>query len=139
MTVYRSYADIAIGEVFPPEPARFVVSDAVVDAFAGATADDAVAAAGGRGPRAVPPALAVIYLTPVLQARGGRPGGVHAKQALVFHRPVHVGDVLLSQGKVTGKYVKKGRNYVVSQTETRDARGRLVATGVTTGIWGPEE
>jgi 3-hydroxybutyryl-CoA dehydratase len=133
MTVHRRYADVVVGEVFPPEPARFEVSDAVVAALADATGSEA-----RHDARLAPPELAVIYLTPVLQARGGRPGGVHARQSLAFHRAVHVGDVLFTQGRVTGKYEKKGRNYVVSQTQTHDAEGRLVTTGVTTGIWGPE-
>lgn len=139
MTAYRRFADIAVGEVFPPQPTRFEVTDGVVDAFLDATTGpNARYARRADGTRVAPAAIAAVYIIEAMKARGGRPGGVHAKQKFTFHRPPRVGDVLFTQGRVTEKYEKKGRNYLVSETETRDAAGALVTTGVTVGIWGPE-
>ena len=140
MTTYRRYADIAIGEVFPPAPTRFEVTDAIVDAFLAATGDASVHyLPQARSARLAPPALAAVYVVEALKARGGRPGGVHAKQQFIFHREPTVGDVLFTQGRVSDKYERKGRNYIVSETRTTDAAGNLVTTGITTGIWGSEE
>lgn len=141
MAGFVRYDDVEIGWRFPPEPADFAVTDAVVDDFCDATNDGSglydVPADGSA--RRAPPMIAAIYLIDVLKARGGPPGGVHAKQQLSFHRVIHVGDVLRTQGRMTGKYVKKGRRYVVAETETRNQRGDLVTTGVITSIWGSEE
>jgi len=140
MTNHRRYADVRVGETFPPEPTRFEVTDAIVDAFLVATGDTSLNyPPPNDGIRKAPPALAAVYVTEALRARGGRPGGVHAKQRFIFHRMAAVGDVLFTQGSVVDKYERRGRNWIVSETVTRDAEGALVTTGVTTGIWGAEE
>lgn len=140
MSTDRRYCDIAIGDVFPPEPTRFEVTDAIVDAFLAATGDArAHHVRRSDGARPAPPALAAVYIVEALKARGGRPGGVHARQRFVFHREPMVGDVLFTQGRVADKYERKGRRYIVSETITKDAEGTLVTTGITTGIWGQGE
>jgi len=138
---YLRYDDVAIGWHFPAEPSRFDVTDAVVDRFCAATGDETglYGAPDGEGQRLAPPMIAAVYLINVLKARGGPPGGVHAKQQLAFHERIYVGDTLSTQGCVTDKYIKKERRYVVASTETRNQRGELVATGLITSIWGREE
>ena len=140
MPAYRRYSDVAIGDLFPPSPSAFAVTDAVVDAFCSATGERSgwSAPAGPSGRRAAPPTLAAAYIMEVMRARGGPPGGVHAKQKFTFLRAPEVGDVLFSQGQVVEKFEKKGRNYVVATTETRDVGGALVCAGVITSIWGVE-
>lgn len=135
------YDDLEIGWLFPAEPSRFAVTDAVVDKFCAATEDHPglYDTPPDGGARRAPPMIAAVYLIEVLKARGGPPGGVHAKQQLSFHKVVHVGDELLTQGRVTAKYVKKERRYVVAETETRNQRGEVVASGVITSIWGTEQ
>ncbi len=130
MPTFRAYADVQIGDVCPPTPARFAVTQAIADAFRAATLDDE------PNPSAAPSMLAAVYLIQVLQSRGSPPGGVHAKQSVRFHRRLAVGDVLLTSGTVTDKFWRKERPYVVMAFETRDAQGALVASGVTTSIWG---
>ena len=141
MAEFVRYDDVEIGWRFPSEPADFAVTDAVVDDFCAATSDGSglygVPTDGSA--RLAPPMIAAVYLIDVLKARDGPPGGVHAKQQLSFHRVVNVGDVLHTQGRVTDKYIKNDRRYVVAETETRNQRGEIVTTGVITSIWGPEE
>ncbi|MEM9682147.1 MAG: MaoC family dehydratase N-terminal domain-containing protein [Pseudomonadota bacterium] len=141
MADYLRYDDVEIGWLFPAQPADFVVTDEVVSKFCAATADGSglYEAQDDGSPRRAPPMMAAIYLIDILKARGGPPGGVHAKQQLSFHRVIHVGDVLQTQGRVTDKYIKKERRYVVAEAETRNQKGQLVATGVITSIWGREE
>ena len=69
--------------------------------------------------------VAAVYLIDLLKARGSPPGGIHAKQAIRFHRALAVGDRLSLQGRVVDKYVRKERPYVVSDFEAHDADGEL--------------
>jgi hypothetical protein len=48
----------------------------------------------------------------------------HARQ----HSPAYVGDRLVVSGKITDKYVKRGRTYIDYYLEVRTAEGRLVTT-----------
>lgn len=141
MSAYVRYDNVDIGWKFPAEPAEFAVTDAVVDKFCSATDDRSglYEVPPDGGVRRAPPMIAAVYLIDVLKARGGPPGGVHAKQNLAFHHALHVGDLLRTQACVTDKYVKKERRYVVAETETRNQRGEVVATGVITSIWGPDQ
>jgi len=129
----RRYTDLQVGDICPPEPARFEVTQAVVTAFRHATQDDAV------DPSTAPSMLAAVYLIEVLQSRGSPPGGVHAKQSFKFHRRIAVGDMLLTSGTVTSKFLRKDRPYVTMSFETHDAQERLVASGLTTSVWGSAE
>ena len=135
----RRYADVAIGEIAPREPAIFRITDDVVDAFCRATGDTSPRYAKIRGkPRIAPPQIAAAYIIEVQQARGGPAGGVHAKQKFHFHRAPIVGDVLSTQGTIVDKYEKNGRKYFVTKTVTQDVKGELVAEGLITSIWGRE-
>ena len=80
--------------------------------------------------------IAAVYLVDLLKARLSPPGGIHAKQAIRFHRTVKIGDRLSLQGRVIEKYVRKERPYVVSDFEARTADGELVSSGRITSIWG---
>jgi hypothetical protein len=44
------------------------------------------------------------------------------------HSPVYVGERLIVSGKITDKYVKRGRTYIDYYLEVRTAEGRLVTT-----------
>lgn len=85
----------------------------------------------------VPPGLAFVYLSECIQdlLRDKPPGGVHAKQKLVFHEPIRRGDVLTTSLRVQDKYVKRGRKHVGFQTNTVNQHGKTVLTGVRTSIW----
>lgn len=66
-----------------------------------------------------------------LMAKGGLI--LHGEQEFIYHRPVEVGDVLVSEGKITDAYQKesKGRimSFIVQETNWRDDKtGEPVVT-----------
>ena len=66
-----------------------------------------------------------------LMAKGGLI--LHGEQEFLYHRPVQVGDVLVSEGKITDAYQKesKGRTmtFIVSETNWCDEKtGEPVVT-----------
>jgi 3-hydroxybutyryl-CoA dehydratase len=128
---YQRYDDIAVGDRFPDAPARFEVTAADIESFRLATQDSAQSVEA-------PALLAAVYLRPAQNALKGPPGGIHAKQAFKFLRPVRAGDVLETRLEVMEKYEKKGRRYLVSQTATHNQDGQLVTRGLMTSIWGQE-
>ena len=134
MGEYRRYEEVSVGDVFPAEPLRFAVTEEVVDGFLAATAN-----AGGAyraAPRRAPSMIAAVYLIDLLMARRSPPGGIHAKQAIRFHRAAAVGESLNIQARVVEKYLRKERSYVVSDFEARGADGSLVSSGRVTSVWG---
>jgi acyl dehydratase len=136
MSEYRHYDEVAVGDVFPAEPLRFMVTREKVASFLQATGNRNPAYASGTGQ--APSMMAAIYLIELLRHRKSPPGGIHAKQAIRFHRPLAVNETLLLQGWVVEKYLRKERPYVVSDFEARGDDGELVASGRVTSIWGKD-
>lgn len=139
MPDYRRFDDVAVGDVFPPEPLRFHVGADVVDGFLSATGNDSPHYHAGRGSHAAPSMIASVYLIDLIMARRSPPGGIHAKQTIRFHRGIDVGETLSIQATVVEKYVRKERPYVVSEFEAKAADGSLVSTGRVTSIWGKDQ
>jgi 3-hydroxybutyryl-CoA dehydratase len=139
MSDYRRFDDVAVGDVFPAEPLRFHVGSDVVDGFLSATGNDSPQHRAGQGTRAAPSMIASVYLIDLIMARRSPPGGIHAKQAIRFHRGIDVGETLSIQAKVVEKYVRKERPYIVSEFEAKAADGSLVSTGRVTSIWGKDQ
>lgn len=134
MTAFRRFDDVAVGDVFPAEPLTFEVSRQVVDGFLAATGNESDLYAGGE--RRAPSMIASVYLINLLLARRSPPGGIHAKQAIRFHRALEVGETVWIQGRVVEKFVRKERRYVVADFETRGGDGSLVSSGRISSIWG---
>ena len=70
---------------------------------------------------------------PIENLRGKGRAILHGEQEFIYHRPVQVGDVLVSEGKITDAYQKesKGRTmtFIVSETNWRDDKtGEPVVT-----------
>ena len=59
---------------------------------------------------------------------------VHAGQKTEILEIPRMGDTLTVTGVVAEKFVRKGRRYVVSSTQTCDSSGRALAKGETTGV-----
>jgi len=137
MADYRRYAEVAVGDVYPPDPLRFRVAADVVEGFVAATGNDDSHYAGAS--HRAPSMIASVYLVDLLASRRSPPGGIHAKQAIRFHRAVMVDEILSIQATVVEKYVRKDRPYVVSDFEVRGDDGILVASGRITSIWGRDE
>ena len=59
-------------------------------------------------------------------------GGLHAEQHFVYHRPIRVGDVLVSVSRLGEEWEKHGRSgrlrFREQITEFRDEAGELVVT-----------
>lgn len=137
MSSYRRYDEVALGDVFPDVPLDFAVTAEIVDGFLSATGNSDGAYSGA--PRRAPSMIASVYLIDLLNARRSPPGGIHAKQAMRFHRPVEVGETLKLQATVVEKYTRKERPYVVSDFEARGQDGSLVSSGRITSIWGRDQ
>ena len=127
----RRYEDVAVGDVFPAEPLHFAVTQERVAAFLAATGST-----GPTGEGLAPSMMACVYLIDLLAARQSPPGGIHAKQALRFHRQPRIGETLAIQARVTETYLRKERPYGVSEFEARGEDGSLVSSGRVTSIWG---
>jgi 3-hydroxybutyryl-CoA dehydratase len=139
MDDFTRYDDVLVGDVFPKSPLAFQFDEAVVAAFRSVvSADDDVGKNSGER-KTVPSMIAAVYLIDLLAARRSPPGGVHAKQAMKFHRPVRMGEILSIQGTVVDKYLRKERPYVVASYEARGEDGSLVSTGIITTIWGKDQ
>ncbi|MGH1489984.1 MAG: MaoC family dehydratase [Acidimicrobiales bacterium] len=106
-------------------------------------ATQALAAAGQ-----VPPDL-ITGMTLFLLARQPRPatsdkskpkkasaiaGGVWVREQFTIHRPLGTVDAFEVTGESTGRYVKKGRRYGTTRSQSHDSDGRLVASNLTTGL-----
>ncbi len=135
MSEFRRYDEVSVGDVFPAEPLGFSVTPEAVDAFLSATG----AALRPGSARHAPSMIASVYLIELLAARRSPPGGIHAKQAIRFHRAFEIGERLDIQATVVEKYMRKERPYVVSDFEARGADGSLVSSGRITSIWGPDQ
>jgi acyl dehydratase len=53
--------------------------------------------------------------------------GLHADEELWFNEPVFVGERVTIRGRYVDKYVKRGKGYVVLESEARGEDGRLLA------------
>ena len=61
--------------------------------------------------------------------------GIWAKSEHEFLKPMRVGSKVSIHGKIVDKYVKRGRNYVVTEYETLDEAGDVVMRSRETGIY----
>lgn len=139
MTGWRKYSELKIGDTFPDLPARYSVTAEVIAAYdeissSAALADRAPVRAGGIAS----PMLAALYIRGAQNALKGPPGGIHAKQHFTFFKTVAAGDELATVLTIREKFEKKGRNFVVCETETTNQHGEKVSVGRITSIWGKE-
>lgn len=140
MSALQRYDAVQVGDTFPPVPLAFSIDADVVDAFLVATGDQgAFYGVGDNGMRRAPSMIAAVYLVSLLTARRSPPGGIHAKQAVRFHRALSVGETLTIQARVVEKYVRKERPYVVADFQAHGADGGLAASGRVTSIWGKDQ
>ncbi len=59
---------------------------------------------------------------------------IWAKSEHEFLKPVKVGSKIFIRGKVVDKYIKRDRNYVVTEFETTDESGEVIMRSRETGI-----
>ncbi len=59
---------------------------------------------------------------------GGPDARIHYEYHSRQHSPAYAGERLIVSGKITDRYVKRGRTYIDYYLEVRTAEGRLVTT-----------
>jgi len=90
---------------------------------------------GTNGRRVVPSCFSLqnyVYLLAQQSAWGL--GGVHTAQESEYFNPLHVGDRVVSRGKIVDRYQKKGRNYFVMDYIVEIGQGTPLAKHRITGI-----
>lgn len=136
MADYLLFDELEIGLTFPDKPVEYPVVGSQVNQYLTATGDTSAAFKETTGAKQLaPPSLSAIYMIEAMKALKSPPGGVHAKQKFVFHQPAYVGDTLFTTCFIKEKYVKKGRNYVVMESVTKNQNGEPVTTSEITRIW----
>ena len=91
-----------------------------------------------------PPELPTGFTLALLQGQPRHPGaapgegavagGVWVREQWTLHAPVPLGIRLTLSGESLRSYVRRGREYTVTRSETRDASGRLLVSNLTTGL-----
>jgi acyl dehydratase len=61
-------------------------------------------------------------------------GGVWVREQVTFHRPVRVGEELVTTGAIARRFARGGRLYSVTTSTTRNACDELVVSSCTTGL-----
>ena len=61
--------------------------------------------------------------------------GIWAKSEHEFLKPIRVGGKVFIHGKIIDKFVKRGRNYVVTEYETLDEGGEVLMRSRETGVY----
>ncbi|MBN1383107.1 MAG: hypothetical protein JXA41_15690 [Deltaproteobacteria bacterium] len=77
--------------------------------------------------RYAPPGMTVVYHSRIkFQARPDLKAAIWAKTEHEFVKPLKMGSTISIRGRVIDKFVKKDRNYLVCEFETRDENGELL-------------
>ena len=61
-------------------------------------------------------------------------GGVWVREQFTVHAPVPLDEELVISGASLRRFVRKGRCYTVTSSQTRDGSGRRIASNCTTGL-----
>ncbi len=93
----------------------------------------------GQAPPELPTGLTLALLQGQPRESGDRrpgavSGGVWVREQFTVHAPVPLGEPLSISGASLRRFARKGRQYAVTRSETRDASGRLIASNLTTGL-----
>ena len=60
---------------------------------------------------------------------------IWAKSEQEFLKPMKLGSKIFIRGRVVDKYIKRGRNYMVTDLETTDENGEMLMRSRETGIY----
>jgi len=61
--------------------------------------------------------------------------GIWAKSEHEFIKPMRLGSTITITGRISEKYIKRGRKYSVAEYETRDESGNLLLISRETGVY----
>ncbi|MYZ47023.1 MaoC/PaaZ C-terminal domain-containing protein [Propylenella binzhouense] len=121
------------------DPARYDPTDAAIKAYCYAIdcQDPWYFGATDRfGERIVPSAMVLKELMWFYQTRYDRSlvRGFHQREVARYHRPVPFGIPLVVTGTNTAKYVKRGRGYLIHESEARGPDGTLYVSQINTEL-----
>lgn len=138
-------SDLAAGDEF--KPVEYVLTGFMCSEYAHGVETNQEWFHGGHGGarQLRPPTMIHVDKMRILEANclkeqrvsaGGRistePGGpdarIHYEYHSRQHSPAYVGERLIVSGRITDKYVKRGRTYIDYYLEVRTSDGRLVTT-----------
>jgi hypothetical protein len=132
-------SDLEAGDVF--EPVEYVLTAFMASEYAHGVEENwewfhSSRAPGGRQMR--PPTMIHVDKMRILEKncrkeqRVGGAKGPHARIHYEYfarqHSPAYVGERLVVSGRITDRYVKRGRTYIDYYLEVRTSDGRLVTT-----------
>jgi acyl dehydratase len=86
------------------------------------------------GGRIAPPTLFDNETLRILDTRYARFGSIHAKQSWRFLAPVRVGTRVDVNVRISDKYVRRDKGYMVMTLTATDDTGRTVCTGTHTSV-----
>ena len=121
-------SDLEAGDVF--DPVEYVLTAFMVSEYAHGVEESwewfhSFRAPGGRQMR-------ILEKNCLKEQRVGGAKGPHARIHYEYfarqHSPAYVGERLVVSGRITDRYVKRGRTYIDYYLEVRTSDGRLVTT-----------
>lgn len=131
----KYFADLNIGDVFPQF--NFSITKDMADKYLKTIENrhEVFENNDDSGKRLVPSTILSLFTFGAYKNFIESPAGcLHAKQEYEFLQPVYVGDTLVVRSKITDKYVKNGRNFVIFATEA-DKGNEPVLKSVMTILW----
>jgi len=105
--------------------------DAWARAFTFAVGDDSPELSAAAGPNRLAPSAGIARDLMVLFLEGydtTDTAGLHQRQDIWYHRPVRVGETLTLRGRYVEKYERRGKGYVVFESEALNAAGHVVVS-----------
>ena len=131
MTAFKTltYEDLQVGEEFVSD--TFLVTPEDIETYAVAV-DDHHPWFLEESPFGGPVAHPTLLANQALRLRHSRyivPAGLHAKMEFEFLEPIRPGVRARSRGRVTDKYERRGKPYMVTEYVTEDENGTVLVRG----------
>jgi acyl dehydratase len=135
------YEELQIGKEF--EPYQLLINDELVGKFLEAIGEENAiygnidtAGEWGFDRPLAPQSLAAVYARASYLKNYTMPGGgILARQDFHFFNPLFVGDLLLCRAKVTDRFLRKDRKYVVIEVVSHNQDARQVSLVRIEVIW----
>ena len=132
-------SDLEAGDVF--EPVEYVVTAFMASEYAHGVEENCEWFHSGRTPagrQIRPPTMIHVDKMRILEKNclkeqrvsgaQGPHARIHYEYHARHHSPAYIGERLVVSGRITDKYVKRGRSYIDYHLEVRTSDGRLVTT-----------
>ncbi len=128
MLLKRTAQDIVVGSHLPPVEVELTTD--MVGRYAATVQDETPWYGSAFDTPIAPPALiSILSGKPMDATYEPVSGGIHASQEFELLQPLVIGSTITTSGTVVDKFDKRGRTYVILETEYHDQDGNLVARG----------